>query len=333
MPQRQLLYGHTPSAHQPPVERRRHERLAPASVCRSASLAYHHFRYPAPALRAGFALLSEHRGEIDSTHKKEGTVRITTRDVFTSDFGGLLPSIPPWVQRGVGRRLSTGTFTIVSAVCPDYDREDGRFTYRGMGDGVPYTASRHLELMAAMLPELDRRGIRLDYYMTLADTEFDLPLVVGRMADGDADEFLRRCQRSCERLVVEAQRLGVPLRSCRRFTDEFDWFPTYHEALAVIDGELAGNASVRGDAELSACRRRPLYQAMADQTVSQDYCRSMVLRQWAQYMAWGKLARGRWPDLVMVNHSTPNLTRVNHAAFRAGERTPILELAITTMPG
>ena len=68
-------------------------------------------------------------------------------------------------------------------------------------------------------------------------------------------------------------------------------------------------------------------------TNSIDYCSEMVIRQWAQYAAWGECAREKFGNIVMINHSTPNLSRVNHLIFRGErERIPILQLKTDTLP-
>ena len=94
------------------------------------------------------------------------------------------------------------------------------------------------------------------------------------------------------------------------------------------------NSSTRSDLEISAHKRSRLYFAMTGyKTNSIDYCREMVIRQWAQYAAWGECAREKFGNIVMINHSTPNLSRVNHLIFRGErERIPILQLKTDTLP-
>jgi hypothetical protein len=223
----------------------------------------------------------------------------------------------------------------VSAVCPDYERKNGAFTYKKLNSGLPFTAEQHLVVVAGIAQQLREQGIELSYVITLADTEFDLPLVVNALADGDSTEFLRRCQESCAALTTAASVREIPLVSCKRFTTAFpDWFTHYERALAHMRAQALTDQSIGWDLTSSAMARRPLYKAMASVDVGEEYCREMVLRQWAQYATWGECATRRFgSDLVMINHSTPNLTRINDPLFRAGrERIPIIQLSITTMP-
>lgn len=237
-------------------------------------------------------------------------------------------------RRVIDAMLQSKSIVIVSAVCPDYERLDGRFTYRALGEGVPYITGEHLRLVERLLSNLPR-DMKVQYLVSLADTEFDLPLVVDQLAGGSQEEFFRRCEASCVQIVEEAHGLKLPLQFARRFTDHFpNWFEVYQQALQVVRLEIESNDSTRQDAELKSVQRSPLYSAMAGKIVGRDYAYQMVLRQWAQYMTWGKLARDMWGDFVMINHSTPNLTRVNHPSFRALNQrpTPIVELNIGTMP-
>lgn len=262
--------------------------------------------------------------------------RAVTDSIFASICGDLLPCVPPWVRRGLSRRFASAKLLVVSAVCPDYARSESGFTYAGVGTGVPYIAREHLLLMRSLGQRLALNDIELEYHVVLADTEFDLPFVVRRMTGGDADEFLRRCEASCQAIRTEGASIGLEVRSSQRFTTAFPcWFETYREALEVIEDEIRTDASVRYNLEINLVKRMPLYRAMTVEEVTLDYCRQMAKRQWAQYMAWGRLAEAAYGGgLVMVNHATPNLSRVNHSFARQGrERIPILELALTTMPG
>jgi hypothetical protein len=255
--------------------------------------------------------------------------------VFTDNFDGLLPDIPKWVGNAISRCLASRKLVLVSAVCPDYAREEKGFTYITISDGVPYIAKHHLEIVRKILPLLQVQGVALEYYMTLADTEFDLPFVVEHMSNGDPFKFLSLCQANCDKLMLEASAMNVPLKSCMRFTQAFPkWYTAYHACLKEIISEIESNSSVRTDLEDKSYGREPLYQAMTSERITQDYCRQMVIRQWAQYMAWGRLAEPTFgKGLVMMNHNTPNLGRINHPFVRQGqERIPLLKLSLSTMP-
>lgn len=255
--------------------------------------------------------------------------------LVAGDADRLLVEVPPWVTRALSRRMGKGKLILVSAVCPDYERCEGRFTYRSMGSGLPFTARQHLGIAARIMEILAQESMALEYHITLADTEFDLPLVVEKLAEGEVERFLEKCESSCRRLKEEARAMGLPLISCGRFTAQFpNWFPHYQEALTIINEEGRTNPTRECDLNANAAKRKPLYQAMAAQPITLEYCRHMVMRQLAQYMAWGRCAEETFgSEMIMMNHTTPNLSCVNHPRFRQGkERIPILQLSITTMP-
>lgn len=255
--------------------------------------------------------------------------------IFPDDFGGLLADIPAWVKSAISRRMSSKKLLLVSAVCPNYAREERGFTYITISGGVPYIAGKQLEIVRRIVPLLAREGVEFEYHMTLADTEFDLPFVVEHMTGGDPLRFLQLCQDSCQAILQQAKVMDIPLRSCQRFTQAFpSWYRIYHDCLAEIDREIELDSSTRIDLINNTVGREPLYQAMTSERVTQEYCRQMAIRQWAQYMAWGKLAEPTFgKGLVMMNHATPNLGRVNHPFSRQGqERIPLLKLSLSTMP-
>lgn len=242
--------------------------------------------------------------------------------------------IPAWVLRSIERKIKSGTLILVSAVCPDYERADRRFTYKNVGWGVPYIAGQHLEVVKALISQIPN-SVKVTYHVTLADTEFDLPLVMDHLVGGDPNEFLQRCQLSCEKILERALEINLPVKSSSRFTEVFpQWFQLYELALLQFKQEAKVSSSTGYDLESGAQKRVPLYAAMAGHEVGVEYCREMVLRQWAQYAAWGEAARGVFgQDFVMINHSTPNLGRVNDQIFRNDrERIPILQLSTTTTP-
>ncbi len=259
--------------------------------------------------------------------------------VFDSIFGDSLDylEIPKWVKESISRKIwRDKKLTLVSAVCPDYERQNGHFTYRSMGCGLPFTASRHLLIVQAIAKSLAAHDIQFEYHVTLADTEFDLPLVVKHFAQDNVELFFSRCEQSVIAIADEAYRLDIPLHSCARFTTAFsNWCTLYEQGLEIMRREVEQDRSTRSDLEAKAMTRMPLYQAMAGYSVNNaNYCREMVIRQWAQYMAWGYCAEETFGNsVVMMNHTTPNLSKVNHPLFRKGrERIPILQLPITTMP-
>ncbi|PIR92795.1 hypothetical protein COT99_04180 [Candidatus Falkowbacteria bacterium CG10_big_fil_rev_8_21_14_0_10_43_10] len=256
-------------------------------------------------------------------------------DLFYDKCNGTLVEVPAWVKKGISHRAKSGRVILVSAVCPDYERINSRFTYRGVGSEIPYIAGVHLEIVKEIAGTLEDSGVELVYYITLADTEFDLPLVVDHMTNGSADEFLRRCQASCDKLFIAAEKLGLPIAEAGRFTKVFgDWFDKYQDALNFLRQQLEEDSGLRCNLAEESSARVPLYQAMIGRAADMGYCCEMVLRQWAQYMAWGECATEKFgTDLVMMNHSTSNLRKINHPHFRQGrERIPILQLSAGTMP-
>lgn len=256
--------------------------------------------------------------------------------LWDDGFDGLLPEVAPWVKKSIARKLKTqGKLVLVSAVCPDYEHDGHSFTYRAVSGGVPYIAKQHLRIAHMLHERLAKEGVPLEYHVTLADTEFDLPSVMKKMAQGDPERFLSLCESSCEAIKTDARALGLPLASCRRFTEAFPaWLPTYHEIRDAVWTESETISSVAMDIGSTVAKRWPLYAAMSADPVDEAYCKEMAIRQLAQYAVWGRLAEDTFGNgIVMMNHSTPNLGRVNHLLARKGkERIPILQLALSTVP-
>lgn len=261
------------------------------------------------------------------------------KEAFNSVFPPhpLIAEVADWAKRAIGRQvLLTKNLKLVSAVCPDYEFRDGGFTYRSMGKSLPHNAEQHLRLIEDLLPSIRASGVGVEYYVTLADTEFDLPLVVKHLAQNDRDLFLRLCQESCEVILESCRKRNLPVVWVKRFTQAFpDWFEHYERGLGLIREELEQDPSLHSNLHSSAVYRMPLYRAMANWiNIDEKYCEDMVVRQWAQYMAWGECAEKCFgAEFIMINHTTPNLTRVNHPAFRGNrDRIPIVRLGIDTMP-
>lgn len=263
----------------------------------------------------------------------------TIESILTSNEEKLLGEVPKWVIKNIKNRLKRiNKLIFVSAVCPDYERKDGKFTYTNVGDGLPFIAEAHLKIMTRISRCCREIGIETEYHVTLADTEFDLPEVMNHLVKGDSDEFLRRCQSSVDIILQKAKTLDIPIFTSTRFTEIFpQWFDYYQVALDHMVNKV--KTAPQGDSIISnltyeIATRFPLYRAMAGAKVLNTYCHGMVLRQWAQYMAWGKCAAGVFGEhFIMLNHDTPNLGFVNDQFFRKEkQRIPILKLAFTTMP-
>lgn len=247
----------------------------------------------------------------------------------------LLPNIPKWVNKGINRRIRNKEVVLVSAGCPDYERIDGKFTYRNIGGEIPYIMSKHLEVASIMYESLKNLGVNLKYYVTLADTEFDLSLVVKHLTNGDPLKFLDRCESSCCKIKEEALKMGLPILSSSRFTKIFpNWFSHYHRILKIIQEETEEKNSMMQEARGIAFKRKALLRAMADTDISLEYCLQIIFRQWAQYATWGICAREVFGEnVIIMNHSTPNLTLINYKkTSQRKERIPILELSLSTMP-
>lgn len=270
--------------------------------------------------------------------RKRGKAMIDLFEEIFSNENGLLLDTPDWVKRGIVSRIKKGKLIIVSAVCPNYSRnhEIERFDYKSLDPGVPFTADQHLTIMLKVDDVLRKHNVNLEYYVTLADTEFDLPDVVTHFSNGDPKQFLDSCEENCKAISQKAKECNISLcDNATRFTKQFpNWFETYFHALHIIEKEYESGLR-KHDIDNSAFYRKPLYQAMSRESIiDYNYCIKMVKRQLAQYMTWGKCARERFGEnLILMNHDTPNLSVINHLEFRGEkERIPIITLDISTIP-
>lgn len=196
------------------------------------------------------------------------------------------------VATRLGQMLLAGPLHVLAPTCPDYTHLFGRYTFKGLGDGVPLLAKRHivfLESVQKLIP---------DMHVSL--------LVANHEADDEAlcvatgctrDEFLRRLQRS----LIAVQDLIA----------EYGWSASFMTDVVkdliseerLVARELQHNETYAGHIKMENIARQPMYRRIGQFTIEEQRRRTLTTA--AQYVVLGRFAERR--NMAICNHSTTNL--------------------------
>ena len=176
-------------------------------------------------------------------------------------------------------------------VCPDYSNKDGKYTYEGMGDGIPLLFNKHRPFVSQVLKIVPEAQVTI----LIADHEGGLPDF--RVAHHvTLEEFRTRV----ERTRAKVKQASPKTWEVHMFTEVFPGFLTkaWDEAhVLLID------AKMRERLELDTLRRAPLYDKIG-------YPREGRLERTAhvagQYVCLGHEVRSR--GALVCNHTTTSLS-------------------------
>ena len=272
-------------------------------------------------------------------------------------FNGLLTR-PRVLQNVLETSLKEGKpLVIVSSVCPPYSSDgNGRPDYQMLEEGISYNICQHLSEVPKGIRFLESKGVAVVHFFLMADTEVDLLPFLKTIGISEV-EFTRRCQKSVEviseqvvriYLQVDYERYSLPRAA--RFLEFFghdDWYSTYGVFKERLNLEAKQDplGKVAKSLEYDARQRSEIISRLLGYSATPEERVNHIIRQKAQYMAFAKLMRDRFPErLLVVNHMTPNFKWMNDKLVRENpdpeqnkkgnylSEIPLLELDISTVP-
>lgn len=180
---------------------------------------------------------------------------------------------------------------ILVPLCPAYTYRQGKYTYRGLGEGVPLLAKVHIPFLKQVQTLLIGTHVRL----LLADQEALVPELC-QAFQIDSGEFLHRVHNS----VIATRRLVEP------FGWEVDAMTTYLPRLRW-EVELIGRGLVKDHRNKSVLRAETLARQRVYDLIgyrrTQHFARTVQTA--AQYVYLGTVAK--FSRSLICNHSTQNL--------------------------
>lgn len=224
--------------------------------------------------------------------------------------GSPVSALADWL----GNAVQGTPTTVLFFLCPDWEAQDGRYTFASLGSGVGLVARRALEI----LPELQRMMVQagipdFQIHFSIGDFEGDCPEVCARVGV-DRAEFRRRCQASLDAFSRELDFRYPALSEWAEYsfvTDlaggATDWHTLLQKAKERLDDglETALRQSPQSiDAMVKA--RASLYTRWHGQAVD---VRAILSAQLREYAAIGALARS-FPNPLIVG--------VDHAVMASG---------------
>lgn len=203
----------------------------------------------------------------------------------------------------IGKALLTHTRPqIIVPICPAYTHRRGRYTYRGLGEGVPLLVKQHVPFVQAVEEVLGE----IQVHLLIARQEAHVPELC-RAIGVDSDTFCKKVNRS----IAATRRLIAPYGWSVDAMEEV--VPGLDGPVEAIAQELRTNAKTRTQLIRETRIRAPVYEKIGyprrrffDRTVHTA----------AQYIHLGRFATRH--GYLIVNHTTLNL------AWYARERAPFL---------
>ncbi|MBI5793516.1 hypothetical protein HZA87_00285 [Candidatus Uhrbacteria bacterium] len=176
--------------------------------------------------------------------------------------------------------------------CPAYAYRSGRYTFQGVGMGVPLLTMLHVKFLRKVLEILPSLKVTI----LVANQEAE-DLAICAKAGIDQEEFRRRILTSLER----TQRLVRPLGWDAAAMTEF--IPNFLGQEKQTMEWIAGHAAFRGHVLADTLARVALYRRIGEFTDEEKVRRT--IRTAAQYVVLGRFAESQ--DFLICNHTTTSL--------------------------
>ncbi len=197
----------------------------------------------------------------------------------------------------IARALVVESPLVYAPCCPDYTHANGRYTFRGLGEGVSLLAERQirfLEPIAELLPEAQ-------IVLLLADQESE-DVEIRQAIGVDKSTFDERIARSLQALQERVHPFGW---AARAMTNEV---PTLIDEEHRIANELINDPGKSQRLQTEMCQRCTMHDRIRHAMPTEERFRRTV-RTAAQYVALGRAALER--RALICNHTTTNLSWYN----------------------
>ncbi len=190
--------------------------------------------------------------------------------------------------------LLNATPRIIAPVCPDYSHADGRYTFRGISNGVPLLAKKHtvfLDVVCEVLPSCE-------VLMLVADHEAD-------------DEALCRAVNTSQghfRDMVAGSVLALRKElASRHWSVECmtSVIPNLVEEELTISARIGSNASLASRLASETFARSDMYLRIS-RNFSREEMLARTIKTAAQYVVMGEFAAKH--GNIVCNHTTTNLS-------------------------
>ncbi len=230
--------------------------------------------------------------EAHKRHLSEGKVEEAVRVL-----PDLLARCGPYSQsRRVAFRLGymmlAGPLHVLAPTCPDYDHLFGRYTFKGLGDGVPLLAKRHMVFLRSIRDLVPNMQVEF----LVADHEADDPALCKATKCSRA-EFLERLNRSVSLIRESVSDLGWTVSFMTDVVKDL----LSEERLAVA--MIQQNKTYAGHIVSENIARLAMYRRIGSFTVREQHQRTLATA--AQYVVLGRFAERR--NMAICNHTTTNL--------------------------
>jgi len=185
-----------------------------------------------------------------------------------------------------------GNTELLVPTCPAFSHRDGKYTYKGLGQGVPLLVKLHIPFLQGISRLLeDQVCVRI----LLADQEASVGPLAERIGI-DETEFRRRVQCS--------------ITASRRAVRGFGWqveamtdvVPDFSARVEAVRRELLADESTRTRIRRDVLARERLYDLIG---YPKDIRFDRSAETLAQYVTLGRFAAER--DALIANHTTSSL--------------------------
>jgi hypothetical protein len=192
----------------------------------------------------------------------------------------------------IGSLLLKPEVRVVAPSCPDYAHEAGKYTFSGVGRGVPLLTSLHLKLFDQLAPHLPQARFEI----VIADQEAEDGRLCQKIGKA-SHEFSEDIEASA---AATREKLGARPYEIHLMTKRF---PT----LRALEGKFAclleADPETKSRLLSDSIARSHMYRQLGVDSTDEMYHRTV--RTAAQYCALARLAAKE--SFLVCNHETVNL--------------------------
>lgn len=196
----------------------------------------------------------------------------------------------------IGSMLLHDEVNVVAPSCPDYSNDNGVYTFKSVGGGVPLLAQLQIQL----LKKLEKHIQRLNIYILIADQEAE-DKALRSMSQISKDEFRKQVESS-----IDATQKLVSCKSWR-VTHMTKHFPDLMDLEKEFSQEILRESSLIDRIRHDTSKRAEMYHKIGVHDFGE--MRMRTIKTAAQYCALAHIAVR--DNLIISNHETVNLTWYN----------------------